>query len=94
MFFSESGVAECSMYTISFLEDKCSRCRFEDYPNTNELLGYFCEEMLKAFDQPIVDIEHQAEALEQRVYALKKNRILRDGYLIRRKSSAYKKVLN
>ncbi len=93
VFIKEDVVVTIHRGSITFLDDKSNRCRFEDYPNTQELLGYFCEEMLKTFDQPIVDIEHQAEALEQRVYALKKNKILRDGYLIRRKSSAYKKVL-
>lgn len=57
------------------------------------LMKYFCSQVLLSFDQPMTDIENQTNLIEDRIYALKRKNILRKGYLIKRRASAFRKVL-
>ncbi|MNL39372.1 Magnesium transport protein CorA [compost metagenome] len=46
-----------------------------------------------SFDQPINDIEQKASVIEDRIYKLRRRNILREGYITKRRASAFKKVL-
>lgn len=58
-----------------------------------ELLRHLCTETLMSFDHPMTAIESKTDVIEDRIYALKRKNILRKGYVIKRRASAFKKVL-
>lgn len=76
----------------SFIQEKRMKIAFEKYDSPFQLLGYFADACFKSFEPIINEMELRTEAIEDRVYALKKNKILRDGYLVKRKTGALRKL--
>ncbi|MNJ98486.1 Magnesium transport protein CorA [compost metagenome] len=77
---------------LDFIEDKKHKVPFET-SSPKELMKYFCNQTISSFDQPITMIENKTDIIEDRIYALKRKNILRKGYVIKRRASAFKKVL-
>ncbi|MFP5518971.1 MAG: CorA family divalent cation transporter [Bdellovibrionia bacterium] len=65
---------------------------FADY-NSQEFIGDIFEYVIESFDVPLGQIEDKTEEIEERVYALAKSKILRDGYAVKKRANALKKVL-
>lgn len=55
-------------------------------------IQHLYQEVLTSFDEPIEALEKGTEAIEGRVFALRRRNILRQGYRIKSKSSTYRKV--
>lgn len=55
-------------------------------------IQHLYQEVLTSFDGPIEALEKGTEAIEGRVFALRRRNILRQGYRIKSKSSTYRKV--
>lgn len=78
---------------ISYIAEKRSKVAFENYEGPSELLGYFFQKVVQSYDSILTELENRTDEIEDRVYSLKKSRILRDGYLVKRKASGLKKIL-
>ena|GEM_PF-2858217 len=77
---------------IPCVTERRERIGFENMKST-ELVENLCVKALKSFDQPINEIEKNASVIEDRIYKLRRRNILREGYLTKRRASAFKKVL-
>lgn len=60
----------------------------------NNLLGLLFEEMADGFEQPLNQLEASMEKFEENIFNHKRSKaLLQEGYYIKRKASAYRKVL-
>lgn len=67
--------------------------RKEEFPK-EKLLAYFLEVVAHGFDRPLAELENKLQQYEERIFQNKKVRLgLLEGYFIKRKASAFKKVL-
>lgn len=47
---------------------------------------------IRSFDKPLADLDSKTDVIEERVFALQRRNILRQGYVIKRKTSSYRKI--
>lgn len=60
----------------------------------NNLLGLLFEEMADGFENPLTQLEASMEKFEENIFNHKRSKaLLQEGYYIKRKASAYRKVL-
>ncbi len=60
----------------------------------NNLLGLLFEEMADGFENPLTQLEASMETFEENIFNHKRSKaLLQEGYYIKRKASAYRKVL-
>lgn len=60
----------------------------------NNLLGLLFQEMANGFENPMTSLEASMEKFEENIFNHKRSKaLLREGYYIKRKASAYRKVL-
>ena len=58
------------------------------------ILSLFFEQVSLGFNQPLTDLEHKLEKFEERMFQTQKTKsLLLEGYYIKRKASAFKKVM-
>lgn len=76
----------------TFIREKREKIAFESYDCPGQLMGYFADSCFKSYDPIIHEMELRTDAIEDRVYSLKKNKILRDGYIVKRKTGALRKL--
>lgn len=77
---------------IRFVAEKIQKVPFEKITH-KALLQFFFSQSLLSFDQPLTTIESKTAIIEERIYSLRRKNILREGYIIKRRASAYKKIL-
>lgn len=59
-----------------------------------QLLSFFFEQAVNAFEEPLNQLEKKMEIFEQNIFQSHRSKaLLQEGYYIKRKASAYKKVL-
>ena len=73
---------------ISVKKDKVT---FEQIPLL-ALVKSLCMQTVKSFDAPLDELDAKTDIIEERVFTLKRRSILREGYQIKRKASAYRKI--
>lgn len=91
-FIQERNIITLHRGAIGFLTDKKSKCAFEKDQTFKSFLKFLISQSILSFDQPLTEIENKTGVIEEKIYALKKNKILRDGYIIKRRASAFKKL--
>lgn len=65
-----------------------------DELNANNLLGLLFDEMADGFENPLTQLEASMEQFEENIFNHKRSKaLLQEGYYIKRKASAYRKVL-
>lgn len=58
------------------------------------LLSLFFEQVSLGFDGPLNDLEHQIQIFEEKIFKGEESKkVLQDGYFIKRRASAFKKVM-
>lgn len=58
------------------------------------VLALFFEQVAISFDQPLNELEQKMEVFEEKIFHSRKTKtLLQEGYYIKRKASAYKKVI-
>ncbi len=58
------------------------------------VLALFFEQVATSFDQPLNELEQKMETFEEKIFHSRKTKtLLQEGYYIKRKASAYKKVI-
>ncbi|WP_374035110.1 CorA family divalent cation transporter [Bdellovibrio bacteriovorus] len=73
---------------ISIKKDKVA---FEQIP-LYTLVKSLCVQTVKSFDAPLDVLDAKTDVIEERVFALKRRTILREGYHIKRKAASYRKI--
>lgn len=59
-----------------------------------KLMGYFYDQVALGFDKPLTDLELMLESFEETLFSKRKSRhFLQEGFYLKRKASAFKKVL-
>ena len=91
-FIQEKNILTLHRAPLRFLDEKKDKCAFEKDLSAKNFLKFLISQSILSFDIPLTEIEHKTNQIEERVYALKRNRILRDGYLIKRRASTFKKI--
>ncbi len=56
------------------------------------LVRKLAKQCIKSFEAPLDSLDATTSVIEQRVFALKRKNILREGHIIKRKASSYKKI--
>ncbi len=56
------------------------------------LVKALCHETISSFDGPLDELDNKTDAIEARVFALKRRNILREGYVVKRKVASYRKI--
>lgn len=65
-----------------------------DEMGINNLIGLFFEEMADGYENPLTQLETSMEKFEENIFNHKRSKaLLQEGYYIKRKASAYRKVL-
>lgn len=73
-------------YQVQNTKDRVMNCPY--------VLRCFFEKTIKSFEKPITDLEQIADQFEEKVFKERKTKDhLREGFVIKRRSSAYKKVI-
>jgi magnesium transporter len=74
--------------------DKKTRALPKDQATSFHVLALFFEQVAASFDQPLTELEQKMEIFEEKIFHSKKTKtLLQEGYYIKRKASAYKKVI-
>lgn len=76
---------------ISTINDEIAKCDFVN-PTRVELVQNLIARVIASYDLPIEDLETKTDIIEDRVFALRRRNILREGYKIKRKASNFRKV--
>lgn len=76
---------------IENLSDVINRCHFEMFSQA-DFVRNLISRVIGSFDIPLEILENKTEVIEERVFALRRRNILREGYKIKRRASAFRKV--
>lgn len=57
-----------------------------------QLVRNLCVQTLKSFDPALDELDAKTDVIEGRVFSLKRKDILREGYIVKRKASSYRKI--
>jgi len=77
-----------------FIVNLRAECNGENNYTQKELIKSIVTSSLMTYDEPLTSLEHKAEDFEDRIFKSAKSRqIIREGYYIKRKASAFRKCL-
>lgn len=76
---------------LDCITNKKDKVAFENLP-LHTLVKSLCIQTIKSFDAPLSVLDSKTEVIEERVFALKRRTILREGYQIKRKAGSYRKI--
>lgn len=92
-----------TVHRIAYLEclgriartlDEVTKAGKAEEIGANNLLGLLFEEMADGFENPLTQLEASMEKFEENIFNHKRSKaLLQEGYYIKRKASAYRKVL-
>ncbi|MEK2687909.1 CorA family divalent cation transporter [Bdellovibrio sp. GT3] len=73
------------------IDDKKEKVNFEQL-SMAQLLGRLFLKTMESFEAPQEELINKMDTIEERIYALKRKHILREGYLVKRRASGFKKI--
>lgn len=73
------------------ITEKKNKIQFENV-SLLSLVKHLCLHTLKTFDAPLDELDSKTEIIEGRVFSLHRRNILREGYMVKRRISAYRKI--
>ncbi|MNL29350.1 Magnesium transport protein CorA [compost metagenome] len=76
---------------LACVENKKVKVNFEALSKLDLVKGLILATM-SSFDHPLDELDSKTDQIEERVFALRRRNILRPGYVIKRKASAYRKI--
>ncbi|WP_413584977.1 CorA family divalent cation transporter [Bdellovibrio sp. HCB274] len=91
IFFSKKYVLTLHRKPLPCIEDKKEKVNFEQLTMAQLLSRLFLKTM-ESFEPPQDELTKKMDAIEGRIYALRRKNILREGYLIKRRASGFKKI--
>ena len=88
---SESNLITIHRSPIDFLQKK-KEASLPAAKTTREFFSFIVSKALLSYDGPLIELESRTNRLEERIYDLERSHILRNGYLLKRRASAFKKI--
>ncbi|XGC81678.1 CorA family divalent cation transporter [Bdellovibrio bacteriovorus] len=92
LFVGKNFVITIHRAPIKSITEKKETCASQ---NNVELISFVKGMFLKtirSFDKPLDDLDSKTDVIEERVFALQRRNILRQGYIVKRKTSSYRKI--
>lgn len=95
LFISESKVFTLHRLPLAEITRVQQKVRdYKDQVTKLHVVAYLLDEVSLGLNRPITDLEHQFEKFEEQIFKGEKTKsVLTDGYYIKRKASAFKKVM-
>lgn len=90
-FVGKNFVVTLHRGSIPCITDKKNKVAFESI-SLLSLVKNLCLNTLHTFDAPLDDLASKTDVIEHRVFSLHRRNILREGYMIKRKVSSYRKI--
>ncbi|KHD87453.1 MAG: magnesium and cobalt transport protein [Bdellovibrio sp. ArHS] len=91
VFIGKDFVLTIHRAALPCTSEKIEKAAFEQH-TLNSLVKALVLQTIKSFDAPLDQLDSKTDVIEERVFALKRRNILREGYTIKRKISSYRKV--
>ncbi|KYG64476.1 magnesium and cobalt transport protein [Bdellovibrio bacteriovorus] len=91
LFIGKDFVLSVHRSALPCTSEKKDKAAFEKH-TLNSLVKNLVLQTIKSFDAPLDQLDSKTDIIEERVFALKRRNILREGYTIKRKVSSYRKV--
>lgn len=91
LFISDQRIITLHRTSLDFIQKK-KETSLPVAPSSREFFKFVVSKTLLSYDSPLNDLETQTNKLEDRVYNLERAHILRNGYLLKRRASALKKI--
>lgn len=91
LFFGKDFVLTIHRAPLPVITEQKEKATF--HPSTQvSFLKHIFMQTLESFEQPLDELNAKTDQIEERVFALKRQNILRSGYMVKRKTSSYRKV--
>ncbi|MEK2644602.1 CorA family divalent cation transporter [Bdellovibrio sp. BCCA] len=90
-FMGENFILTIHRMPLPCISNRKDKAAFENMTQISLVKSLFLQ-TLKSFDVPLDELDSKTDVIEQRVFTLKRKSILREGYMIKRKISSYRKV--
>ncbi len=87
IFFGKDFVLTIHRLPLECIDEKKMKCPFEKIT-----LDGLIRSLFATFDKPLDELESKTEVIESRVFSLRRRNILREGYLVKRRTSVFRKV--
>jgi magnesium transporter len=91
LFVTKNLVVTLHRTSLPSIEDNKKLAVTTNHSATS-LVRSLAQRCIKSFEAPLDGLDAKTTVIEQRVFALKRKNILREGYIIKRKASSYKKI--
>lgn len=91
LFIGKDFVVTIHRSPLPCITDKKSKAPFEIRSQMSFLKNIFTH-TIESFSVPLNELNAKTDLIEERVFALKRRNILREGYIVKRKISSYRKV--
>jgi magnesium transporter len=96
LFINQNHLTSIHRVQLSQIDTVSKKARTlpKDLTTSFHVLALFFEQVAVSFDQPLTELELKMEIFEEKIFHSKKTKtLLQEGYYIKRKASAYKKVI-
>lgn len=96
LFIHENRVVSLHRLPLAEIEKIRQHIESKNSPvlSKQKLISYFYEQAALGFDKPLTDLEQKMERIEESFFSSNKSKdFLREGFYLKRKSAAFKKVL-
>lgn len=91
LFIGKDFVVTIHRAPLPCITDKINKAPFEVRSQIAFIKNLFIQ-TLESFNGPLTELNSKTDLIEERVFALKRRNILREGYIVKRKISSYRKV--
>lgn len=96
IFINQNTITSLHRMPLQFIESVQKKINSAAVGTVNpyHVLVLFFEQVALSFDQPLNELEQKTEFFEEKIFHSRKTKtLLQEGYYIKRKASAYKKVI-
>lgn len=90
-FMGKDFVLTIHRVPLPCITEKIRNSQFEKMSQVALVKNLFLQ-TIKSFDAPLDELDSKTDVIEQRVFTLKRRSILREGYVVKRKISSYRKI--
>lgn len=91
IFFGKDFLLSIHRLPLDCIEEKKMKCQFENV-TLDGLVKALLAKVIATYDKPLDELESKTEVIESRVFTLRRKNILREGYLVKRRASVFKKI--
>ncbi|UOF02808.1 CorA family divalent cation transporter [Bdellovibrio reynosensis] len=92
LFVGKNFVITIHRAAIKSISDKKETCSSQNNVEMISFVKGLFLHTIRSFDKPLDDLDSKTDVIEERVFALQRRNILRQGYIVKRKTSSYRKI--